>query len=145
MRFIGTLVSFGLVFALGLASGAANHKKHIQGKTNTKVKKDGAVNIDFALELNGQVIAHPHVEVALGEKGTIMQPMEDHSSYTIEVTPTKPKAGEIQMTFAVSHSVNGRVELVGSPQIIILDGDKARIEQKSSNGQTMSIEATAKL
>jgi hypothetical protein len=132
-----------LALAVGLSVTSADAKT--RKKKRHHKPKSHSVQMDLQFEINGSLIATPHIAAELGKTATIIQQGHDQTHYAIDVTPTKPKAGQVMMAFEVSRIIDGRKEVIARPRMTMLSGEKARMEQKAPGEPTISIEATAKL
>lgn len=131
-----------LVLFLALAVGLS--AKSSDAKTHKSASK--SVQMEMEFEINGSLVAAPHIVTELGQTATVTQTSGDEILYAIEVTPTQPKAGQVAMSFEISRTINGHKEILSRPKILSLEGEKARVEQKSESGQTtMALEVTAKI
>ncbi len=122
----GLSFSFAVFLTPKLAWGSKQIESH-------QVSKN-VVDLDIRLDVNGALVTHPQAHIKIGEKASITQMAVDGaSSYTIDVTPHRDAKGVIDLDFAISRWIEGKIMVLSTPHLKMLMGRTARAESKAKD------------
>lgn len=101
-----------------------------------------SISLDMKLEINGKVVSHPRVSVLEGKNAEITHEIRGEKlGYSILVTPIINTQNEVQLSFVVNQSKDGRTKVLSRPRVVALNHGTASIEQ-SSEGSAGTLKLT---